>query len=86
MRWTEPWHSAYALVGMMVLGVAPRLIPLTVEQRGNDSATLVGDSWSRCALESRAIADRRGTLQLRMRHGQTPQRRPPPAPREGKRR
>ena len=34
MRWTEPWYSAYALVGMMVLGVAPILIPLTVEQGG----------------------------------------------------
>lgn len=42
MRWTEPWYSAYALVGMMVLGVAPILIPLTVEQGGKNGATLVG--------------------------------------------
>lgn len=42
MRWTEPWYAAYALVGMMVLGVAPILVPLTVEQGGRNGATLVG--------------------------------------------
>lgn len=42
MRWTEPWYSAYAVVGMMVLGVAPILIPLTVEAGGKNSAVIVG--------------------------------------------
>ncbi len=42
MRWTEPWYSAYAIVGTMVLGVAPILIPLTVEDGGRNGATLVG--------------------------------------------
>lgn len=42
MKWTEPWYSAYAIVGMMVLGVAPILIPLTVENGGKNGATAVG--------------------------------------------
>lgn len=42
MKWTEPWYSAYAIVGMMVLGVAPILIPLTVEDGGKNGATAVG--------------------------------------------
>lgn len=42
MRWTEPWYSAYAVVGMMVLGVAPILIPLTVEDGHRNGATTVG--------------------------------------------
>ncbi len=42
MRWTEPWYSAYAVVGMMVLGVAPILIPLTVEDGQRNGATTVG--------------------------------------------
>lgn len=42
MRWTEPWYSAYAIIGLMVLGVAPILLPVTVEDGGKNGATLVG--------------------------------------------
>ncbi|MGV9858892.1 MFS transporter [Gordonia sp. NPDC003425] len=41
MRWTEPWYLAYAIVGVMVLGVAPILIPVTVDAHGG-TATAVG--------------------------------------------
>ncbi|MCS4276268.1 MFS family permease [Mycetocola sp. BIGb0189] len=42
MKWTQPWYVAYALVGMMMLGVAPIFIPLSVEDGGKNGATLVG--------------------------------------------
>ncbi|MFZ4842729.1 MFS transporter [Mycetocola saprophilus] len=42
MKWTQPWYLAYALVGMMMLGVAPIFIPLSVEDGGKNGATLVG--------------------------------------------
>jgi MFS family permease len=40
-RWMEPWFSAYGLVGMLVLGVGPILIPVTVDAAHGD-ATAVG--------------------------------------------
>lgn len=42
MRWLEPWYSAYAMVGMLILGVAPILIPLSIEHASGGSATQVG--------------------------------------------
>ncbi|WP_030149450.1 hypothetical protein [Mycetocola saprophilus] len=42
MKWTQPWYLAYALVGMMMLGVAPIFIPLSVEDGGKNGPTLVG--------------------------------------------
>ncbi|NLA66011.1 MAG: hypothetical protein GX862_08865, partial [Leucobacter sp.] len=41
LRWIEPWFAGYAIVGLMVLGVAPILIPLTVDGAGGN-ATDVG--------------------------------------------
>ncbi|KYH46292.1 MFS transporter [Branchiibius sp. NY16-3462-2] len=41
MRWLEPWYSAYAITGLMVLGVAPILMPVTVDAAGH-GATIVG--------------------------------------------
>lgn len=42
-RWVEPWYGAYGVVGLMMLGVAPILIPLTVEAgQGRSAATAVG--------------------------------------------
>ena len=41
MRWLEPWYSAYAITGLMVLGVAPILMPVTVDGAGH-GATIVG--------------------------------------------
>lgn len=38
----EPWYAAYAVVGLMVLGVAPIFIPLTVESGGANGAAAVG--------------------------------------------
>ena len=42
MRWVEPWYAAYAIVGMLILGVAPILLPVTVEDGGRNGATVVG--------------------------------------------
>lgn len=70
MRWTQPWYLAYAVVGMMVLGVAPILMPLTVEDGGKNGATAVGivvaafyvGGLAAPALGS--LADRTGTQRL----------------------
>lgn len=42
MKWVEPWYSAYAMVGVLILGVAPILIPLSVEHASGSSTTQVG--------------------------------------------
>jgi MFS family permease len=41
LGWVEPWYSAYGLTGVMMLGVAPMLIPLTVAHYGG-GPTAVG--------------------------------------------
>ncbi len=33
-RWTEPWHLAYALLGAVIGGLMPILLPLAMHQRG----------------------------------------------------
>lgn len=39
-KWIEPWYLAYALMGLIVAGLVPVLIPLVVNESGN--ASLVG--------------------------------------------
>lgn len=41
LKWVEPWFSAYGVVGILVLGVAPIFMPVTVDAAGGD-ATAVG--------------------------------------------
>ncbi len=64
-RWIEPWFAAYAIVGLMVLGVAPILIPVSVEgARGNatDVGIVVAAFYigGLAAPMLSALADRRG--------------------------
>jgi MFS family permease len=62
-RWLEPWFGAYGLVGVLLLGVGPMLIPLTVEKAGPEAVGLVVAAFYFGALFTPlfgAYADRRG--------------------------
>lgn len=63
LRWVEPWYSAYALVGLVLLGVAPILLPLSVESKGAGAVGVVVASFYIGALFTPvfgAYADRTG--------------------------
>ena len=34
-QWIEPWYLVYALIGIVVAGLIPVLIPLIVSRSGN---------------------------------------------------
>lgn len=67
LRWVEPWYGAYALVGTIILGVAPIMIPLTVEKGGAGTVGLVVAFFYIGALftpVAGAYADRTGSQRL----------------------
>lgn len=64
LRWTRPWYSAYGLIGLVLLGVGPILVPLTVDPRGPAAVGLVVAFFYVGALFSPVVgwfADRSGT-------------------------
>jgi len=34
-KWIEPWYLVYALLGTIIAGLIPVLLPLRVDQSGN---------------------------------------------------
>ncbi len=62
-RWVEPWYAGYGLVGLVLLGVGPILIPLQVDPRGPAAVGLVVAAFYVGALFTPlvgAYADRTG--------------------------
>ena len=66
-RWLEPWFAAYALVGLVVSGIVPILVPLTVEHEGPFAVGLVVAAFYGGTLFAPvfgAVADKTGTQRL----------------------
>lgn len=66
LRWLEPWYAAYGIVGLMVLGVAPIFMPLTVDGAGGkptDVGIVVASFYlgGLAAPVLSSLADRTGT-------------------------
>jgi hypothetical protein len=36
-KWIEPWYVVYAMLGAIIMGLIPVLLPLRVDQGGNAS-------------------------------------------------
>ncbi len=63
LRWVEPWYAAYGLDGLVLLGVGPILVPLTVERAGAGAVGAVVAAFYVGALFTPlagSIADRTG--------------------------
>ena len=63
LRWVEPWYAAYGLDGLVLLGVGPILVPLTVERAGPGAVGAVVAAFYVGALFTPlagSIADRTG--------------------------
>lgn len=66
-RWLEPWFAAYALVGLLVSGIVPILVPLTVEHAGAFAVGLVVAAFYGGTLFAPvfgSVADKTGTQRL----------------------
>lgn len=66
-RWLEPWFAAYALVGLLVNGMVPIMIPLTTESKGPTVVAAVISSFFAGQLTAPLIgrfADRTGSQRI----------------------
>lgn len=67
LRWVEPWYAAYGLVGLVLLGIGPIMIPLSVQSAGAGAVGIVVAAFYVGALFTPlagSLADRTGTQRL----------------------